>query len=244
VPEVTVGLVSGYLAVPAQSPGPWPGVVVIHEIFGVNRDIRAHADHLAALGYLALAPDLYAGKSWVRCVRSAVSQLHAGSGPAFDAIDQSRRWLTARDDCTGKTGVIGFCLGGGFALLCAPRGEFSAAAVNYGEVPADAERVLAGSCPMVASYGAKDPMGVGPPQRLAEALTALSVPHDVEVYPGAGHSFMSPKPAALAPLVRLARLEYQPFAAEDAWRRISAFFGEYLREASGGAAGPAEGDPA
>ena len=243
MPEVTVGPTSGYLAVPAGSPGPWPGVVVIHEIFGVNRDIRAHADRLAALGYLALAPDLYGGKSWVRCVRSAVRQLHAGTGPAFEALDGSRRWLAAREDCTGTTGVIGFCLGGGFALLCAPRGEFSAASVNYGEVPADAERVLAGSCPMVASYGAKDPMGTGPPQRLAEALTALAIPHDVEVYPGAGHSFMSPKPAALAPLLRLARLEYQPFAAEDAWRRISAFFGEHLREAPA-SDGPADGGPA
>ncbi|HEY6295932.1 MAG TPA: dienelactone hydrolase family protein, partial [Streptosporangiaceae bacterium] len=163
MPEVTVGPTSGYLAVPAASQGPWPGVVVIHEIFGLNRDIRAHADHLAALGYLALAPDLYAGKSWVRCVRSAIQQLHAGTGPAFEALDGSRRWLAAREDCTGQTGVIGFCLGGGFALLCAPRGEYSAASVNYGEVPADAERVLAGSCPIVASYGARDPMGAGPP---------------------------------------------------------------------------------
>ena len=243
MPEVSVGPTSGYLAVPAGSPGPWPGVVVIHEIFGLNRDIRAHADHLASLGYLALAPDLYAGKSWVRCVRSAIRQLHAGAGPAFEALDGSRRWLAARDDCTGKTGVIGFCLGGGFALLCAPRGEFFAASVNYGEVPKDAARVLAGSCPVVASYGAKDPMGSGPPQRLAEALTALAVPHDVEVYPGAGHSFMSPKPAALTPLLRPARLEYQPFAAQDAWRRISAFFGEYLREAPAGG-GPAGGGPA
>jgi carboxymethylenebutenolidase len=231
VPEVTVGPTSGYLAVPAASPGPWPGVVVIHEIFGLNRDIRAHADHLATLGYLALAPDLYAGKSWVRCVRSAIQQLHAGTGPAFDALDGSRTWLAARDDCTGRTGVIGFCLGGGFALLCAPRGGYSAASVNYGEVPADAARVLAGSCPIVASYGARDAMGSGPPQRLAEALTALGVPHDVEVYPSAGHSFMSPKSAALTPFLRLARLEYQPSAAEDAWRRIAAFFGEHLRDA-------------
>jgi carboxymethylenebutenolidase len=243
VPEVTVGPASGYLAVPAASQGPWPGVVVIHEIFGLNRDIRAHADHLATLGYLALAPDLYGGKSWVRCVRSAIQQLHAGTGPAFEALDGSRRWLAAREDCTGTTGVIGFCMGGGFALLCAPRGEFSAASVNYGEVPAEAERVLAGSCPIVASYGARDPMGAGPPQRLAEALTALGVAHDVEVYPGAGHSFMSPKPAALRPLVRLMRVDYQPAAAQDAWRRISAFFGEHLRDAPTGGV-PADNGPA
>jgi carboxymethylenebutenolidase len=232
VPEVTVGSTTGYLAVPAAPArfgGPWPGVVVIHEAFGLNGDIRAHADRLAALGYLALAPDLYAGRAWVRCIVGAIRQLRAGSGPAFDALEESRSWLAAREDCTGHTGVIGFCMGGGFALLCAPRGEFSVASVNYGEVPADAERLLAGSCPVVASYGSRDLMGTGPPQRLAEALTALDVPHDVHVYPGAGHSFMSPKPTALRPLVRLARLDYQAQAAEDAWQRIFAFFGEYLR---------------
>jgi carboxymethylenebutenolidase len=228
VPDVTIGLMPGYLAVPSTSQGPWPGVIVIHEAFGLNRDIRGHADRLAALGYLALAPDLFEGRPWMRCVRGAIRQLHAGTGPAFDAIDSSRGWLAERPDCTGKTGVIGFCLGGGFALLCAPRGEFSAAAVNYGEVPEDAERVLAGSCPVVASFGARDPMGAGPPKRLEEALTALGVPHDVHVYPDAGHSFMSPKPAPLAPLVRLMRVDYQSSAAEDAWQRIFAFFGQYL----------------
>ena len=227
MPEVTVGSTPGYLAVPAGS-GPWPGVVVIHELWGLNADIKAHTDRLAAQGYLALAPDLYGGKSWLRCIRGVIRQLHAGSGPAFDALDASRGWLAVRPDCTGKTGVIGFCLGGGFALLCAPRAEFSAASVNYGEVPADAQRVLAGSCPVVASYGARDPIGKGPPRRLEEALTALGVPHDVRVYPDAGHSFMSPKPSRLAPLVRLARLDFSPGSAADAWQRIFAFFGEYL----------------
>jgi len=129
VPEVAVGSTPGYLAVPAGS-GPWPGVVVIHESWGLNADIRAHADRLAVSGYLALAPDLYGGKSWLRCIRGVFRQLHAGSGPAFDALDAARGWLAARPDCTGRTGVIGFCLGGGFALLCAPRAQFSAAAVN------------------------------------------------------------------------------------------------------------------
>jgi carboxymethylenebutenolidase len=204
-------------------------VVVIQEAFGLNSDIRGHADRLAALGYLALAPDLNDGKPWLRCIRGMIRQLHAGSGPAFDALDACRGWLAERPDCTGKTGVIGFCLGGGFALLCAPRGEFSAAAVNYGEVPADADTVLAGSCPIVPSYGGRDPMGPAHPRRLEAALTALAVPHDVKVYPQAGHSFMSPKPAALAPLTALARLKYDKEAAEDAWQRIFAFFGRYLR---------------
>jgi carboxymethylenebutenolidase len=230
VPDVTVGATAAYLAVPVSSPGPWPGVVVIHEAFGLNADIRGHADRLAALGYLALAPDLNDGRSWLRCIRSMIGQLRAGSGPAFDTLDACRAWLAGRADCTGRTGVIGFCMGGGFALLCAPRGEYSAAAVNYGEVPADAATVLAGSCPVIGSYGGRDPMGTSHPERLDAALTALGVPHEVKLYPEAGHSFMSPKPAAMAPLTKLARLKYDREAAEDAWQRIFAFFGQYLRD--------------
>jgi carboxymethylenebutenolidase len=229
VPDVTVGSAAAYLAVPAGSPGPWPGVVVVHEAFGLNAGIRDHADRLAALGYLALAPDLLDGRLWVRCIRAMIRQLRTGSGPAFDALDACRRWLAGRADCTGTTGVIGFCMGGGFALLCAPRGGYSAAAVNYGQVPDEAERILAGSCPIVASYGARDRMGTSHPKRLEAALTSLGVPHEVKVYADAGHSFMDPKPARLAPLTRLARVDYNRDAAEDAWQRIFAFFGTYLK---------------
>ncbi len=229
MPDVSVGSTAAYLAVPV-TPGPWPGVVAIHEAFGLNDDIKAHADRLAALGYLALAPDLLAGRFWMRCVRSMFRQITAGSGPAFEVLDTCRGWLAERQDCTGKTGVIGFCMGGGFALMCAPRDGFSAAAVNYGVVPADAQRALAGSCPVVGSYGARDAMGVSHPERLEAALTALGVPHDVKVYPEAGHGFMDSRPAVLAPLLALARLQYDKAAAEDAWQRIFAFFGQYLKD--------------
>ena len=76
-------------------------------------------------------------------------------------------------------------------------------------------------------------MGIKPPGRLEKALTALGVPHDVKVYPAAGHRFTSRKPAALAPLAALARLNYDKEAAEDAWQRIFAFFGRYLRDEIG-----------
>ena len=118
-------------------------------------------------------------------------------------------------------------MGGGFALMCAPRDGYSAAAVNYGVVPADAGDALAGSCPVVGSYGGRDAMGVSHPERLEAALTALGVPHEVKVYPEAGHGFMA-RPAALAPLTALARLQYDKASAEDAWQRIFAFFGTYL----------------
>src|ERR1700728_3342082 len=222
------GTAPGYLAVPPATQGPWPAVVVIHEAFGLSDDIRAKADEFAARGYLALAPDLFDGKSWIRCVRGAFRQLRAGGGPAFAALDAARSFLAGRTDCTGKTGVIGFCLGGGVALLCAPREGFDVASVNYGEVPEDAENVLRGACPIVASYGGRDPMGTKHPERLQRALTVLEIPHDVQVYPGVGHRFLTEPSGAMAVLSKFARMNYVESDAADAWRRIYAFFGEHL----------------
>ncbi len=227
----------GYLALPAgaskeaagsATAGRWPGVVVIHESYGLNDDIRNMADRFAAHGYLALAPDLYDGKSWIRCVRAAFRQVRAQSGPAFTVLESARDFLAARDDCTGKTGVVGFCMGGGFALLCAPRAGFTVAAVNYGEVPKDAERALAGACPIVGSYGARDPMGTAHPERLQRALAVLEIPHDVKVYPGSGHRFMTESAGLAAVFAKVTRMSYQQSDAADAWQRIFAFFGEHL----------------
>ena len=228
----------GYLSVPgrdsgtAGQAGPWPGVVVIHEAFGLTDDIRGKADELAAHGYLALAPDLFDGKLWIRCIRSAFQQLRAGHGPAFEALDGARAFLAERPDCTGKTGVIGFCLGGGFALLCAPRPGFDVAAVNYGDVPKDAEQVLAGACPIVGSFGGRDPMGTAHPERLQRALAVLDVPHDVHVYPGSGHRFMSKATGPMAVFTKVTGMSYQPEDAADAWQRIYGFFGTYLADQS------------
>ncbi len=128
-------------------------------------------------------PDLYEGKSWAGCILAAFRQLRSGTGPAFDIIDGARTQLAEREDCTGRVGEIGFCLGGGFALLSAPGHGFDAAAVNYGEVPKDAEGVLAGACPIVGSFGGRDQMGTKPPERLERALAVLEMRHDVKVYP-------------------------------------------------------------
>ena len=230
MPEITLGGgVRAHLAVPPVGEGPWPGVVVLHEVFGLNEDIRQQADRFAAAGYLALAPDLFSPGGARRCLLATFRSLMAGHGRPFDAIEGARTSLAAREDCTGKVGVIGFCMGGGFALMTAARG-FDASAVNYAHLPKDVDAVLAGACPVVASYGAKDRTLRGTAAELDAALARAGAERDVHEYADAGHSFLNRHD--LGPggaLLRVAGIGYHGPSAEHAWGRILRFFEAHLR---------------
>ncbi|HWB66425.1 MAG TPA: dienelactone hydrolase family protein [Mycobacteriales bacterium] len=228
----SVGTLRGYLATP-DGTGPWPGVVVIHEAFGLTDDIRRQADRFAAEGYLAFAPDLYSYGFAPKCLVATMRVMfRGGGGRAVDDIEAARAFLVARDDCTGKVGVAGFCMGGAFAILAATRG-FDAAAPNYGLVPKDAETALRGACATVGSYGAKDTGLRGSAQRLERALTNLGIDHDVKEYPNAGHGFMTEHTGNWWWAERIPMMGYVEDAADDAWSRMFAFFGKHLGGATG-----------
>jgi carboxymethylenebutenolidase len=165
----------------------------------------------------------------LRCLRSTFAAMTSGQGPAFGDIEAVRSWLVGRADCTGKVGIIGFCMGGGFALLASTR-DFDVSAPNYGMVPKEAATVLRGACPVVASYGAKDRGFRGAAAELETALTTAGVVHDVKEYPDAGHSFMNRlNVGPLSVLMKVAGLGYHGPSSEDAWTRILRFFDEHLR---------------
>jgi carboxymethylenebutenolidase len=223
------GEMRAHLATPSQ-PGPWPGVVVIHEAFGLVDDMRHQADRFAENGYVAFAPDLYSYGFAPTCLVATMrTMLRGGGGRALEDIDAAREFVLGREDCTGKVGIIGFCMGGGFAILAATRG-FDVSAPNYGIVPKNAEALLDGACPVVGSYGAKDRELRNAAAKLERALDANGVEHDVKEYAAAGHSFMTKQTGKWAFVARIPGLGYVEDAADDAWSRVFAFFGKHLGE--------------
>ena len=220
----------GVLAVPSGK-GPFPAVVMVHEVFGIDESMRTQITRMASAGYLVLMPDLYSRGGMRKCLKATFRALVDGTGQAYRDVEAAKQLLLSRPDCTGKVGVVGFCMGGGFALQLVSKG-YDAAAVNYGQPAKDLDAQLVGSCPIVASFGGKDLSLKGAGPKLEAALSQAGIPHDVKVYPEASHAFMNltqAGPKALRPLMNtVVGFKPRPVEAADAWSRIEAFFGEHL----------------
>ena len=221
------------LALPAR-PGPQPAVLVIHEIFGLNDDIRRITGRVADLGYVALAVDLYdmPGPRLLCILRTLVGLVRGEFGRVIADLEAARTWLATRPEVDARrTGVVGFCMGGGFALLYATRAPLQVAGTFYGDVPSTAEE-LRGVCPVLGGFGGRDRFFAPQGARLERLLTELGVPHDVKTYPTAGHSFMSKhEPGVMATVAARGPMAagFDAEAEADSWRRIEAFFREHLR---------------
>lgn len=223
--------IPAYMAKPNYDKGESvPGVVVIFDVLGMTKDLRNHTDWLASEGFLAVAPNLFfEGKA--RCIRNMVLDFAKGSGPTFEQMESVRSWLASHPRCNGKVGIIGFCLGGGFALTFAANRGFSAASANYGRLPQNYEQLLKDACPIVGSYGGKDFQLVDAAEKLETVLTANNVPHDIKEYPEAGHSFMnnhSDEPFISRIALKALQANYHEPSANDAKRRIVEFFNTHL----------------
>jgi carboxymethylenebutenolidase len=232
MPDVIIptarGQMPAWLAVPANT-GLAPGVIVLHDVGGMGPDHRHQAEWLAKAGFLALAVDLYYLGGMLRCLRSIARDLMARTGPTFDDVEACRSWLAAQPGCNGKIGVVGFCMGGGFALLLVSGHGFSAASINYGgKLPPDVDDFLNTACPVIGSYGGKSHFEKGVADDLERALQRALVAHDVKEYPEAGHSFMNNNEHFWFKLLRFAGIAYNEPATLDARQRIASFFHMHL----------------
>lgn len=200
--------------------------MVFHEAFGLNDDIRRIADRFAANGYLTVAPDLIGGG--FGCLVKVFRDLSRGEGPAFDKARASIDFLASQPDVDDdRLGLVGFCMGGDFALLLGIDERVKVTASNYGKAPDDAH--LEKLCPVVASYGNKDKIFRSNAAKLETVLTAAGIDNDIKLYPDAGHSFINTyAPWYTAIMGPVMAVGYHHDDAEDAWSRMLQFFAEHL----------------
>ena len=208
----------GYLALP-DGDGPFPGVVVIHEAYGLNDHIRDVTRRFADAGYAALAADLFTGRNRALCMTRYMAGLLTGSvkRAGIDDLKATLSYLAKlREVDAQRLGAIGFCMGGGFAVAWAcTDSRLKAIAPFYGTNPRPLEAVKR-LCPVVGSYPGKD-FTAGAGRTLDAALTGYDIVHDIKVYPDARHSFFNDT-----------RPSFDKTASEDSWRRTLKFFGEQL----------------
>lgn len=211
-------MVRGYLARPAGS-GPFPGIVVIHEIFGLNDNIKEIARRFAGEGYAALAVDLFAGRNRALCMARFMTGLISGSVEPFGVGDlkAALSFLAEQPEVdAARIGAIGFCMGGGLAIAWACTDDrLKAIAPYYGIAPRKPD-IVARACPVVGSYPDPD-FTTAHARRLDAALDTYGIAHDIKIYPGARHSFFNDQGSA-----------YNAAAAQDSWQRTLAFFAEHI----------------
>ncbi len=210
--------IDGYLARPEEA-GPFPAVIVIHEAYGLNDNMREIARRFAELGYAALAVDLFTGRNQALCLfrymsgslfnplrHSGISELQAALTYLSDQPEVDKE----------RVGAIGFCMGGSLCIAWAcTDARLKVIAPFYGANPRP-EEALARICPVVGSYPDKD-FTASHGKKLDVLLDRYAIPHDIKIYPDTKHSFFNDQGS-----------HYAAAASQDAWERIQRFFGERL----------------
>jgi carboxymethylenebutenolidase len=204
---------------------PLPAVIVIHEWWGLNDNVRAMADRLAGEGYIVFAVDLYGGEvaDSVAGARQLMLSVVENPDQASENIRKAYDFVNTTAGAP-KVGSLGWCFGGGWSLNTAMLfpNELDAAVIYYGQVTDDEERLRPINVPMLGLFGADDTgISVESVQQFEAALERLRKDYEIQIYPGAGHAFANPTGR-----------NYNAEVAEDAWRRTLEFFGHNLGSGS------------
>ncbi len=214
--ETAHGRVRAALARPEATPA--PGIVLIHEWWGLNDQIKSVAADFARQGYLALAIDLYGGE--VATDRERARELAGGVDPevATDVLVAWAEWLKDHPDCTGRIGVVGWCFGGGWSLNLSLATPVDATVIYYGRVGKSAEELKALHGPVLGHFATQDRfITVDMVKGFEQALAAADKPAEIHFY-DADHAFANPTGA-----------RYDADDAALAWERTIAFFDRHLK---------------
>ncbi len=207
--------VSAYLAVPGGK-GPFPGLILIHEWWGLNEWIKKNADDFAGHGYVSLAVDLYRGKS---TSSPEDARILSGSIPRERAIGDLRSafdyLLSMKEVNQSGIGSIGWCMGGAYSLNAAiiiP--DLAMCVINYGRLVKETEILKKINCPLLGIFGENDQsISASDVKEFGKALNDAGISNKIIIYPDSGHAFMNPANKNL----------YNRSVAEKAWKEIYAF---------------------
>lgn len=211
--------ISGYLAQPEGATNA-PGIIVIHEWWGLNDNIRMMTDKLAGEGYTALAVDLYKGKVAESPDSAGTYARSVDDEEALNNLTQAYGYLNEKKGAE-NIGVIGWCFGGAWSLntaLAHPQ-KIDGAIIYYGRLVNDTEKLKSLEMPVLGIFGEED--GGIPPQKVKEfesALNEAGVENSIHIYDGAGHAFANPSGT-----------RYVEEAAEDAWQKTVRFLEQNLK---------------
>jgi carboxymethylenebutenolidase len=215
-----LGSTPGYLAKPIGS-GPWPGLIVIQEWWGLDAQTKSIAERFAGAGYLSFAPDLYHGElAKLGDGQTAMTLVQKYAPGAAADLQNVYDALKSHPNCSGKVGSVGFCFGGRMSLVLGISRPLDALCTFYGGgMQQIFDQLGSLKSPVLGLYGDQDQsIPVGTIEEFDKLLDKIGVEHEVVVYPNSGHAFFRDSdPAA-----------YRPEAAKDAWERVTKFFEKNL----------------
>jgi carboxymethylenebutenolidase len=226
------GELAAHIAIPAAGSG--PGIVLLHEIYGINDYVRDAAARLAEAGYVVLAPDLF----WRTQPGLELPQTDEGTAAGMQAVQRldftaavgdaiaALALLRSMPEVSGeRVGVLGFCLGGTLAYQVAVHGTPDVAVVYYGSgIPAELGAAEQIECPMIMHWGGADPFI---PREQVDAVAAMAAAHDhieCHIHEDAGHAFDNHRSERF----------HVPAARAAAWELTAAFLARELPVAGGG----------
>ena len=213
-------LVYGYFAAPADVLEPLPAVILIHEWWGLNDNVRAMADRLAGEGYMVLAVDLYRGSVATAPEGARELMLEVVEDPETAKANIQDAYTFLETAGAPRIASLGWCFGGGWSLAAAELlpDELDASVIYYGQVTADEDRLRPISAPILGLFAGNDTgIKVESVEAFRTALERLRKEHEIHIYPGVGHAFANPTGR-----------NYNEEAAEDAWARTLEFLARHL----------------
>lgn len=212
----------GYLSRPTD-PGPWPAVIVLHEWWGLDQHFRELSRRLAKEGFIVLVPDLYDGSVTSDPDEAARLKTSLDTHRAVEITTAAIPYLQSLpfvDEETG-CGLVGFCMGGGLALLAAENDEFDALVAYFPSIYPDSEELRKIRPPTLLHYGLEDTITPRSEiDRITELIDEGGMEYQLYEYEGAGHAFMND----------MHEEYYHADATEKAWPRTVEFLKERLHD--------------